>query len=261
MSAERRGSSGRQVASVARAAALLDLLAESPDGLGVNELARRIGVNASSASRLLGTLQAARLVEREPGGPYRLGLRLVALSDAVLARLDVRDLARPLLRALVTQTGETATLSVPGDIAAITVDVVPAESSVVSMARLGRPSVAHATAAGKAMLAFGGAAVTAPGAPLEAFTPRTIVDPEELAAEVEGVRGRGWAVAAGEREADLNALAAPAFGRAGRLAAIVGLQGPAARLTFERRRAVLPALLSCADELTHALGGPGQLQG
>ncbi|MGD9512340.1 MAG: IclR family transcriptional regulator [Geminicoccaceae bacterium] len=260
MSAQDSGSSGRPIASVARAAALLDLLGEAPAGLGVNELARRIGVSASTASRLLGTLEAARLVERDPNGPYRLGLRLVALSDAVLARLDVRELARPLLRALVDDTGETATLSVPGETAAITVDFVPAASSVVSMARVGRPSVAHATAAGKIMLAFGEQG-DAPAGTLEAFTSRTIVDPAALATQVQAARRRGWAAAAGEREPDLNALAAPAFDRGGRLAAILGLQGPAARFTAERREQVLPALLARADELTRALGGDGQLQG
>src|SRR5262252_4870476 len=91
----------RPVGSVARALALLDELCESESGLGVNELARRIGVNASTASRLLATLERGGLVERSPGGPYRLGLRLVALSDRVLARLDVRERARPWLTSLV----------------------------------------------------------------------------------------------------------------------------------------------------------------
>src|SRR3954471_13651454 len=155
---EGTSSSGRPVASVARAIALLDELGSAPDGLGVNELARRIGVNASTASRLLATLEAGRLGEGAPGGPSRLGLRLVALADGVLARLDVRDLARPRLRALVAATGETATLSGPGCFEAVRVAFVAAESSVVSVARLGRPSVGHATAAGKVVLAFGPAA-------------------------------------------------------------------------------------------------------
>jgi DNA-binding IclR family transcriptional regulator len=247
-------SGSRPVASVARALALLDELGASPEGLGVNELARRIGVNASTASRLLATLEAGGMVERSPGGPYRLGLRLVTLADGVLARLDVRDLARPRLRALVAATGETATLSVPGPVDAITVDFVAAESSVVSVARLGRPSIGHATAAGKIVLAFGPGPASA-GAELAAYTDRTIVDPEALAAEVEAVRSRGWAEAAGEREPDLNALAAPVFGRAGELAAVLGLQGPAARLTAGRRAEVLPALLDAAAGVQRALGG------
>jgi DNA-binding IclR family transcriptional regulator len=248
-------SAGRPVASVARAIALLDELGAAPDGLGVNELARRIGVNASTASRLLATLEAGRLVERAPGGPYRLGLRLVALADGVLGRLDVREMARPRLRALVAATGETATLSVPGAGEAVTVDFVVAESRVVSVARLGRPSVGHATAAGKVVLAFGDALAAAPpSGSLARFTDRTIVDRAALAAEIEAVRSRGWAEAEGEREPDLNALAAPVFGRSGELAAVLGLQGPA-RLTAERRAEVLPALLEAAGELSASLGG------
>jgi IclR family acetate operon transcriptional repressor len=254
------------VGSVARATQLLDVLAGSDTPLGVNELARRIGVNASTASRLLATLQDAGLVTRTDGGPYRLGLKLVTLSDRVLAGLDVRALARPLLARLVAETGETATLSLPGETEAVTVDFVPSPSSVVSMARVGRPSVSHATAAGKVMLAFagrevaGGEVVSArpewagPGS-LTAFTARTITDPGELAAELDAVRARGWAEAVGEREADLAALAAPAFGRHGELAAILGVQGPVSRLPAAARRTLREPLLVAAADLSAALGG------
>jgi IclR family acetate operon transcriptional repressor len=254
------------VGSVARALALLDALAASDTGLGVNELARRIEVNASTASRLLSTLQQGGLVERSPGGPYRLGLRLVTLADRVLAQFDVRERARPLLARLVSETGETATLSVPGGGEVITLDFVPSASSVVSMARVGRPSVPHATASGKVMLAFapysaGGAG--GDGDRLVAYTERTITDPEALAAELVRVRERGYAEAVGERERDLNALAAPVIGRAGELAAIIGLQGPAARLPAGTRRALRRPLLNAAAQLSLALGGPGagQLHG
>jgi DNA-binding IclR family transcriptional regulator len=263
MPAERGETPRRAVGSVARATQLLDVLAASETPLGVNELARRIGVNASTASRLLSTLQDAGLVMRiDGGGPFRLGLKLVTLSDRVLAGLDVRALARPLLARLVAETGETATLSVPGETEAITVDFVPSPSSVVSMARVGRPSVSHATAAGKVMLAFAGTA-EGPGddarrlpESLTAFTPRTITDPAALAAELDTVRARGWAEAVGERETDLAALAAPAFGRYGELAAILGVQGPAARLPAAARRTLREPLMVAAADLSAALGGP-----
>lgn len=246
------------VGSVARAIALLDAVAESDGGARVNELARRIGVNPSTASRLLGTLEAGGLVEREPGGPYRLGLKLVALSDRVLGQLDVRDRARPWLIWLVEETGETATLSVPGGGEAITVDFVPSPSSVVSLARLGRPSVAHATAAGKVMLAFGFDQLAFdPTAELAAFTERTITDPGVLADELERIRSAGVAEAVGEREPDLNALAAPVIGRGGELVAILGLQGPAARLPASTRQSLRGPLLRAAGELGQSLGGPG----
>jgi DNA-binding IclR family transcriptional regulator len=249
---------GPPVGSVARAIALLDAVAESENGARVGELARRIGVNPSTASRLLATLEAGGLLERSADGPYRLGLRLVALADRVLGQLDVRDRARPWLTWLVQKTGETATLSVPGGGEAITVDFVPSPSSVVSLARLGRPSVAHATAAGKVMLAFWFDQLALdPDAGLTAFTERTITDPDALAQELERVRAAGVAEAVGEREPDLNALAVPVFGRGHELVAILGLQGPAARLPAATRRTLREPLLKAARELGQSLGGPG----
>jgi IclR family acetate operon transcriptional repressor len=140
---------------------------------------------------------------------------------------------------------------VPGGDEAVTVDFVPGESSVVSMARLGRPSIGHATATGKVMLAFTGAEPRA----LTPFTERTITDPERLAAELAAVREQGWAEAEGEREPDLNALAAPVLARDGSVAALLGLQGPAARFTAARRAEVLPRLLEAAAAVSRALGG------
>ncbi len=229
------------------------MLRESEEGLGVNELARRIGVSPSTASRLLGTLETAGMVQRDAQGPFRLGLALVTLADRVLSRMDVRALARPVLVELMERTGETATLSVPGEREAITVDSVPSRSSVVSMARLGRPSVAHATAVGKVMLAFGGGPMPRER-DLRALTPRTITDRAKLAQEVLRVRQRGYGTVFGEREQDVNAIAAPVFDRAGGLAAILGLQAPSNRL--EDPTSLLTELLDGAATLTRALGGP-----
>lgn len=246
-----RAHRSQRVGSVVRALALLEHLRDSESGLGVNELARRIGVSPSTASRLLATLEHAGFVQRDGHGPYRLGLALVTLADRVLSRLDLQAVARPVLVELAERTGETATLSLPGEREAITVDSVPSRSSVVSIARLGRPSIAHATAVGKVMLAFGGGSLP-PERDLVALTERTITTPEALIAEVARVRARGYGTVFGEREADVNAIAAPVFDRTGTLAAILGLQGPANRLPDPAR--LLEVLLDGAAALTRALG-------
>src|SRR5947209_10606257 len=193
----------RRVNSVARSLALLDELLKVEEGLGVNELARRIAVNPSTASRLLATLEAGGLVQRDALGPYRLGLHLVTLADRVLARLDLQALARPVLLELMERTGETATLSLPGEGEAITVDSVPSRSSVFSMARLGRPSISHATAVGKVMLAFGGAELPRER-DLVSLTDRTITDRAKLAAQIKSIRAQGYGTVFGEREVDVN---------------------------------------------------------
>jgi len=131
-------------------------MSEALDEFAVAGALRGLNGNLEEAV-LLGTLAASGLVERvSSSGRYRLGLRIVHLANALLARLDVREVARPHLAALVEQTGETATLSVPGDEHAITVDFVPGSHQIQPVSRLGRPSIAHATSAGKVMLAFSG---------------------------------------------------------------------------------------------------------
>ncbi|MCS7007677.1 MAG: IclR family transcriptional regulator [Thermoleophilia bacterium] len=247
-----RQPSTRRIGAAERAFAVLDTLAEGGE-LGTNEIARRTGMTPSTVSRQLGTLVAAGLVERVPAsGRYRLGLRIVHLANALLARLDVREVARPHLQALVEETGETATLSVPGDEHAITVDFVPGLHQVQPVSRLGRPSIAHATSAGKVMLAFSGREL--PEGPLRPYTPRTITDPRALAEEIARVREQGWAKAIGEREPDLTAIAAPIWSARGELEAIVALQGPSSRFDDAEIERALPVLLEHARAISHELG-------
>jgi DNA-binding IclR family transcriptional regulator len=242
-----------RVASARRSFAILDVLAEEPS-LGTNEIARRLRTSASTTSRQLATLVEAGLVEHVPAtGRYRLGIRLVALATSVLSRLDVRVIAHPHLEELAAQVGETATLSVPGDPDAITVDVVRSPRYIQDASQLGRLSIAHATAAGKVMLAFDG---VRPHRGLQAYTPRTITDPRQLEAEVERVRRRGWADAFEERELGLNAIAAPVWGSNGALAGIIALQGPIPRFGRAAARAALPMLRERAAVVSAELGSP-----
>ena len=207
----------------------------------------------STVSRQLGTLAGTGLVERVPSsGRYRLGIRLVHLANAVLARLDVREVARPHLVALVEATGETATLSVSGDEDAITVDFVPGTHQIQPVSRLGRPSIAHATSAGKVMLAFSGREL--PEGPFRAYTTSTITDHQALATEIEHVRERGWAQAVGEREPDLTAIAAPVRSARGELEAILALQGPSVRFDDAAVETAVPLVLERADAISRELG-------
>jgi DNA-binding IclR family transcriptional regulator len=243
--------SRERIGSTQRALAVLDVLALEP-ALGTNEIARRTGATASTVSRQLGTLVESGLVERVPDtGQYRLGIRLVELAMTVLARLDVRVVAHPHLESLIAEVGETATLSVPGDPDAVTIDVVRSPQYVQGAPHLGRPSIAHATAAGKVMLAFSDAR---PTGPLTAYTDRTITNLDELEAELQRIARRGWADAYEEREQSLNAIAAPVWSNGGELAGIVALQGPIPRFGRAAARAALPALLARTSAISAELG-------
>ena len=132
---------------------------------------------------------------------------------------------------------------------------MPTDRYLQGVTRLGRPSVGHASSAGKVMLAFGD--VPLPRGRLAAFTHLTITYPAALAAEIERVRTRGWAEAIEEREAGLSAIAAPVWGAGGELAAIVALQGPTSRFDREAIAATVPLLVSCAHRISVALGWSG----
>ncbi len=261
--------SERPIAAVQRALAVLDCLAAESGDLGTNEIARRVGSNASSVSRLLGTLAAQEYVRRIPStGRYRLGLRLVELGHSALARVDLREVARPHLLALTAASGETATLSVPGEGTPMTVDFVQSPSSVRSVAQLGRPAVPHATATGKIFLAYRDVkrdSITEhPGTrqgeyadrALIAYTRRTITDPRELADELAKVRAHGFAQALGERETELNGIAVPVLAAGGELVAILGLQGPASRFDRAAMKAILDRLREHGQQLAVHVAPP-----
>lgn len=238
----------RPLATVERAIRILDVLADASADLGNNEIARRAGVNVSTVSRMLTTLVDAALVRRvAETGRYRLGPRLVELGNAALARIGLREIARQHLVALTGATGETATLSVPGERAVLTIDFEQSPSSVRSVAELGRQAVLHATSIGKVYLAHGGE--LSPG-PLASCTQRTIVDRETLAAELARIRARGWAEAVGEREEEMNAVAVPIVDNGGTLTGVLGLQGPAARFGARARRSAVEELLRHAAQIS-----------
>ena len=233
-----------------RAVAVLDALAEGGAELGTNEISRRTGINASSISRLLSTLSDAGLVQHLPAtGRYRLGVRILQLASAARANLDLRAVARPLLEELAEVSGETVTLSLPGEHEVLTVDFVQSSRSVRSVAEIGRNSIAHATATGKVFLACGG---HLPDGELPAFTEATITDRHVLSGAIDQVADQGFAVAVRERDNDLSAVAVPVLDGAGQLIAILGIQGPAMRFDETTITALVPALRGRAELISAA---------
>src|SRR4029077_10258597 len=108
------------------------------------------------------------------------------------------------------------------------------------------------TANGKVFLAFGRAAL--PDQPLRRYTPETITDPAQLAAELETVRRQGFATTVDELETGLAAVAAPVRGAGGDVVAALSISGPTTRLTPERVDGLAPLLLEQSAALARALG-------
>src|SRR5215203_1358051 len=144
---------GNAVRSVDRAAALLLALGDSQGEAGVTELARRLGLHKSTASRLLATLEKRGLVEQDDEtGRYRLGMIVLRLAETAERTLDLRAIAMPELERLARATRETTGLGVAHGDRLLTVAQSDGPNLVAMGDWTGRSVPMHSIASGKVML-------------------------------------------------------------------------------------------------------------
>jgi DNA-binding IclR family transcriptional regulator len=252
------GFDGNAVRSVDRAASLLLALGESQGEAGVTELARRLGLHKSTASRLLATLQRRGLVEQDgETGKYRLGLVVIRLAERAERTLDLRSLALPELERLARLTHETAGLGVLDADQVIFVAQADGPNLIAVGDWTGRASALHANASGKVLLAALAERdvlrIVRRG--LTRYTDRTITDLEPLLEELARARRRGYATAISELEGGLTAVAAPVFDARGQVIAAVEVWGPAFRLAPRRLPELAAQARETAAAITVRLGG------
>lgn len=260
----REGDSGVQ--SVERAIAILKAFSVERPERGVGELARELGLHKSTISRLMATLERGGLLQRNPETQrYRLGTGLLGLAAQAALFLDLRQVARPLLKALGDEFQESVDLVIldppsPGTAQGAQVinldQFVPPARQVKDIGRVGRRMSSHATAAGKVLLAsLSGAALDeALPAHLPAFTAATITDADLFREELAAVRRQGYALALEELEAGLNAVAAPIYDHSRVVVAAISAAGPAYRVTPEMLPRLAARLVAVAGEISMLLG-------
>lgn len=250
-----RGGAPSGVQSVERALAILEILAHAGEA-GVTAIANEIGVHKSTAFRLVSALEQAGLVEQAGDrGKYRLGMGILRLAGATTARLDVVQEARPICRRLATSTGETVNIAVLAEGTAFYLDQAAGSSSLQAHNWVGQHIPLHATSNGKVLLAgLPDEELTRTLGALPAHTEATITTRKRLLNELARVRAAGYAVAVDELEIGLTAVAAPIRNVHGEIIASLSVSGPTFRLGPERIEAVLPELLTAADEISRRLG-------
>jgi DNA-binding IclR family transcriptional regulator len=251
---------GNAVRSVDRAAALLLALGDSQGEAGVTELARRLGLHKSTASRLLATLEKRGLVEQDDEtGKYRLGLVVIRLAEKAERTLDLRSIGMPELERLARTTHETTGLGVLAGDSLLTVAQADGPNLIAVGDWTGRTTPLHCVASGKVLMAALAERevlrIVRRGLP--AYTERTLVQLEPLLEELARIRRRGYATAFGEYEAALNAVAAPVHDARGNVVAAVHIWGPSFRVTPRRIPDLAVAARQAAAAISARLGaGP-----
>jgi DNA-binding IclR family transcriptional regulator len=235
----------------------LEELGGAADGLSVSDVARTLGVHRSTASRLLGTLAASGMVERDPLTlRYRLGVRVLGLAAAAVARLPVVSQARPELEQLSAATLETVNLAILDRFHVVYVDQVTPAQTVVMASWIGRRSPVHASSSGKVLLAWSDPRTREAllRRRLEPLTRRTITTAAAMRAALDDVRRRGYATSDGELEDGLVTIAAPVLIE-GRAVAAVSISGPTYRIPSRDLPGLGSRVMAAAAAVGHRMAG------
>lgn len=233
-----------------RAIRLLKLFtAEAPE-LQLAEISRLSALNKTTAHRLLQALLSEELLDRNPGsGAYRLGPGMMALGVQALSSNDLRLRARPLLKRLAEETGETATLEVPIDDTMLILDEVTSKRFLGASGNVGTRWPIHATSTGKALIAFDQTGPDRLGPKLTYLTSNTITEFDKLEKELCDIRRRGFAEVVDELEVGLSGVGAVVRGGMGEILGALSICGPSQRMSESRRAQLGVMLCNAASQL------------
>jgi DNA-binding IclR family transcriptional regulator len=244
------------VGSVENALRLLMMFQES-EVVRVAEVGRQLGVARSTSHRLLQILQAQKFVEQDPETRgYRVGSELVALAISLTRGLDLRTVARPIMTELVERLGETVLLSVLRGPDIFFIDSIETTRALRIGSRTGMTRPAHATAAGRVMLAAldrDDLLGLYPDGDLASLTPGTVATRDELEQILEEVRRVGYATSISESESDMAAVATAVRDSGGRVVSALAIAAPPSRLDDDTLPAIIEAVKLAADRITSLL--------
>ncbi|NCF72442.1 MAG: helix-turn-helix domain-containing protein [Gammaproteobacteria bacterium] len=233
-----------------RAIRLLKLFTAQVPELRLAEISSLSGLNKTTTHRLLQALHSEELLDRNPGtGAYRLGPGMMALGVQALSSNDLRLRARPLLRKLADETGETATLEVPIEDTMLILDEVTSKHFLGASGNVGTRWPIHATSTGKVLIAFERRGPARLGPELASLTPKTITQFDKLEKELGDIRRRGFAEVVDELEDGLSGVAAVVRGGMGEVLGALSICGPSQRMSENRRAQLGLTLCTVATHL------------
>lgn len=238
---------------LAKGLSLLIALGEYPDGVGVSEIAREVGLPISTTHRLLAAMIPSGFVQFDSQNRrYYLGLKVFELSTRVSLVRNISEVALPVLRKLTTLTRESASLAVREGSELVYVAQVEGPNRIQVRGSVGTRGPLYSTSQGKAMLAF------LPEEEREDIlgqlclkprTSNTITDLARLREELGITQKRGYAVADEENEDGIRAIGVPVTGPDGRPTAALSVVAPVFRVSREKLDQFLPPLRDAAREI------------
>ncbi|WP_424348294.1 IclR family transcriptional regulator [Kocuria sp. CH-021] len=247
----------RAASVVSHALHVLRCFSADEPTLGVTEIAARVGLHKSTVSRLLVTLEQEDVVERDPQTRrYRLGLGLISVAGPLLAELDERRVAYPVLLELTEQTGETSALLVWNGDQAVCVEQIPSPRQIKHTTPLG---TRYNTALSSSVQLFLAEQPPERARALLLSGMLELPDPTEASIDVylealRQVADDGVAVNYGRTSLDEVGVAAPVRDHRDQVVAAVMIAAPRYRVTPEQAELLAAAAVAAAREVSLRLG-------
>jgi DNA-binding IclR family transcriptional regulator len=223
----------------------------------VSDVAEVMGIAKSSAHDLMSSLTQIGLLSQTDQGRYRLGWKIVELSETLLATTELRSVARPVMEELMYAYQETLHLAILQKGKVVYVDKIEGKQTIrVELTGLGTHLYPHCSGVGKVLLAhlpwsYVEDIIAEQGLPH--FTDRTIVEVEQLKIELTKVREEGCAYDMGEIIPDLRCVAAPIRDYKGRVIASISMSVPFYRFERSHQQFRL-AIVRAAQTISRYLG-------
>jgi IclR family acetate operon transcriptional repressor len=246
------------IKSLDRAMAVFEHLS-TQSGVSLSALSEQMGESTATLYRILFTLEARGLVEFDAAQQlWHIGPGAFIIGARFLRRTSLVERARPILRTLMERTGETANLGVAQADQVLFVSQVETHESIRAFFPPGTLSPLHASGIGKALLAFmdrDQCNRILKQTDRTRFTVHTLCDAEQLKADLEEIRSRGYSIDGEEKNLGMRCIAAPVFNHYGEAVAGLSVSGPTSRVSPERIEPFAEAVKAAAASLTAALGG------
>ena len=248
-----------QIQSIERAAAVLRLLTADSRPRALAELAVELQLAKGTVYGILRTLQTVGFVEQDTESrKYQLGAALLHIGSSYLNGSELRRRAIGGARTLATQTGESVRIGTVHENSVLIVHHVPSPDERLPTPEVGSVMPPHATALGKALLAYHpGLAAAAQRHAMASCTAATITDPDCLSPQLEQISERGWASDVGEFLPWIASIAAPIQDRSDCVVGAIAISGQTARIYPDRSppAALVDNVMEAAHGISRELGG------
>ncbi len=247
--------------SIGRAFQLLKLFTDSHPRWTLAELVEASGLKQTTVFRILASLEHEGVIYRPASGEYQLGSELIALGGRAMRVNRLREVARPHLKALNAQTGESIGLDIlwidENNIAtSMAIDEVLGRHLIGTAEYIGARLPAHTTSTGKMLLAHQPDDVLKQllSQPLQQRTPHTRTSDAELFEHLQQIKQQGFATTLHELEHGMCAVAAPIFGQHHNIKAAVCVSGPTSRIDADQLAQFTTYTIETAKKISHHLG-------